>query len=145
MNKKIRFFQSIHFKIAIVFILLLVVTLELIGAYFVKTLEQQNIEQFKTSVNVDSYIQDKLAADLLRTDTEGVNDDIKSTSSGGEYCCLPADLQVVDAKGTIRGDSDINAQTNVGQKSANSSIKNTLYSGQQYEGYEYRDRTGSTY
>ena len=67
MNKKIRFFQSIHFKIAIVFILLLVVTLELIGAYFVKTLEQQNIEQFKTSVNVDSYIQDKLAADLLRT------------------------------------------------------------------------------
>ena len=81
MNKKIRFFQSIHFKIAIVFILLLVVTLEMIGAYFVKTLEQQNIEQFKTSVNVDSYIQDKLAADLLRTDTEGANDDIKSTLS----------------------------------------------------------------
>ena len=144
MNKKIRFFQSIHFKIAIVFILLLVVTLELIGAYFVKTLEQQNIEQFKTSVNVDSYIQDKLAADLLRTDTEGANDDIKSTLSQADIA-NSADLQVVDAKGTIRGDSDINAQTNVGQKSANSSIKNTLYSGQQYEGYEYRDRTGSTY
>ena len=80
MNKKIRFFQSIHFKIAIVFILLLVVTLEMIGAYFVKTLEQQNIEQFKTSVNVDSYIQDKLAADLLRTDTDNANDDIKSLS-----------------------------------------------------------------
>lgn len=144
MNKKIRFFQSIHFKIAIVFILLLVVTLELIGAYFVKTLEQQNIEQFKTSVNVDSYIQDKLAADLLRTDTDNANDDIKSTLSQADIA-NSADLQVIDAKGTIRGDSDINAQTNVGQKSANSNIKNTLYSGQQYEGYEYRERTGSTY
>ena len=144
MNKKIRFFQSIHFKIAIVFILLLVVTLEMIGAYFVKTLEQQNIEQFKTSVNVDSYIQDKLAADLLRTDTDNANDDIKSTLSQADIA-NSADLQVIDAKGTIRGDSDINAQTNVGQKSANSNIKNTLYSGQQYEGYEYRERTGSTY
>ena len=131
MNKKIRFFQSIHFKIAIVFILLLVVTLEMIGAYFVKTLEQQNIEHFKTSVNVDSYIQDKLAADLLRTDTDNANDDIKSTLSQADIA-NSADLQVIDAKGTIRGDSDINAQTYVGQKSATSNIKNTLYSGQQY-------------
>ena len=97
MNKKIRFFQSIHFKIAIVFILLLVVTLEMIGAYFVKTLEQQNIEQFKTSVNVDSYIQDKLAADLLRTDTDNANDDIKSTLSQADIA-NSADLQVIDAK-----------------------------------------------
>lgn len=81
---------------------------------------------------------------MLRTDTDNANDDIKSTLREADIAKL-ADLQVIDAKGTIGGDSDINAQTNVGQKRAKQNIKNTLYSGQQYEGYEYRERTGSTY
>lgn len=89
MNKKIRFFQSIHFKIALVFILLLLVTVEIIGAYFVKSLEQQNIDTFKTSVTVDPYIQEKLASDLVRTDTTTANSDIKGTISQADITNLP--------------------------------------------------------
>lgn len=144
MNKKIRFLLYILFKIAIVFILLLVVTLEMIGAYFVKTLEQTNIEQLQTSVNVDRVITDKLAADLLRTDTEHAHDDIKSTLRLADIA-HSADSTVIDDKGTIGGDSDINAQKYVGTKTEYTHIKNTLYSGTTYEGYEYRERTGSTY
>lgn len=144
MNKKIRFFQSIHFKIALVFILLLLVTVELIGAYFVRSLEQQNVETFKTSLNVDTYIQNKLETDLMRTDTSAANSDIKTTISQAEIA-NSAELQVVDAKGTIRANSNINDQSDVGQKSASGNVKSVLYNGQIFEGFQYGNATGSTY
>jgi two-component system sensor histidine kinase VicK len=144
MNKKIRFFQSIHFKIALVFILLLLVTVELIGAYFVRSLEQQNVETFKTSLNVDTYIQNKLETDLMRTDTNTANSDIKTTISQAEIA-NSAELQVVDAKGTIRANSNINDQSDVGQKSASGNVKSVLYNGQIFEGFQYGNATGSTY
>ncbi len=34
-NKKLHFFQSIHFKIALVFALLLLITFQIVGAVFV--------------------------------------------------------------------------------------------------------------
>ena len=34
MNKKVRFFHSIHFKIALVFALLLLITFQIVGAIF---------------------------------------------------------------------------------------------------------------
>ena len=144
MNKKIHFFQSIHFKIALVFILLLLVTVELIGAYFVRSLEQQNVETFKTSLNVDTYIQSKLESDLMRTDTTKANSDIKTTISQAEIA-NSAELQVVDAKGTIRANSDINDQSDVGQKAASGNVKSVLYNGQIFEGFQYGDDVGSTY
>lgn len=144
MNKKIRFFQSIHFKIALVFILLLLVTVELIGAYFVRSLEQQNVETFKTSLNVDTYIQNKLETDLMRTDTNTANSDIKTTISQAEIA-NSAELQVVDAKGTIRANSNINDQSDVGQKSASGNVKSVIYNGQIFEGFQYGSATGSTY
>ncbi|WP_125579335.1 MULTISPECIES: cell wall metabolism sensor histidine kinase WalK [Lacticaseibacillus] len=144
MNKKIKFFQSINFKIALVFILLLLVTVEIIGAYFVKSLEQQNIDTFKTSINLDPYLQDKLATDLMRTDTDDANGSMKSTISQADIANT-ATIVVVDAKGTVRANSNVNAQGDVGTKSANNNIKNVLYNGQIFEGYEYASNTGSMY
>ncbi|WP_203628399.1 cell wall metabolism sensor histidine kinase WalK [Lacticaseibacillus mingshuiensis] len=144
MNKKIRFFQSIHFKIALVFILLLLVTVEIIGAYFVRSLESQNIETFKTAVNIDPYIQDKLATDLLRKDTGDANKDMKTTISQAEIA-NSAEIQVVDAKGTVRANSNINAQSAIGQKSAASNVKSVLYNGQIFEGFEYENGSGASY
>lgn len=144
MNKKIKFSQSINFKIALVFILLLLVTVEIIGAYFVKSLEQQNIDTFKTSINLDPYLQDKLATDLMRTDTDDANGSMKSTISQADIANT-ATIVVVDAKGTVRANSNVNAQGDVGTKSANNNIKNVLYNGQIFEGYEYASNTGSMY
>jgi two-component system sensor histidine kinase VicK len=120
------------------------VTVELIGAYFVRSLEQQNVETFKTSLNVDTYIQNKLETDLMRTDTSAANSDIKTTISQAEIA-NSAELQVVDAKGTIRANSNINDQSDVGQKSASGNVKSVLYNGQIFEGFQYGSATGSTY
>lgn len=143
MNKKIKFFQSIHFKIALVFILLLMVTVEIIGAYFVKQLEQQNIDSFKSRITIENYIQDQLATDLQDGNTTAANSNIRDLLNESSIANT-ADIQVVDAKGSIRGDSNVNSQNNIGQKSSNSRVKNAIYTGQTYEGFIYDGDNGSS-
>lgn len=144
MNKKIKFFQSINFKIAIVFVLLVLITVELIGAYFVKQLEQQNIDSFKSRITIENYIQDQLAVDLAKKDTSAANTEIRNLLSESNIA-NSADIQVVDVKGIVRGDSNVNAQDQIGQKSAVTAVKNALYTGQTYEGFTYDGNGGSNY
>ncbi|WLR41861.1 cell wall metabolism sensor histidine kinase WalK [Bacillus carboniphilus] len=54
-TKKVSFFRSIHFKLTIIYALLTLVTLQIIGVYFVNELEESLIDNFKESV--DSSIQ----------------------------------------------------------------------------------------
>ena len=61
MNSKLKFYQSIHFKIALVFALMLMLTLEIVGAVFVRQLERQNISNFKQQIELPSYIDNSLA------------------------------------------------------------------------------------
>lgn len=144
MNKKLRWFQSLHFKIALVFILLLLVTVEIIGAYFVKTLEQQNVESFKQSLNIDPYLQDKLASDLLIQSSKDADSAIKATISQADVANAST-VEVIDAKGTIRSNSNVNEQNLIGQKSPAENVKAALYNGQIYESYQYEASTGSRY
>lgn len=41
MEKKVRFYRSVNFKIAFSFILILLISIEIIGAYFIRGLENQ--------------------------------------------------------------------------------------------------------
>nr|MWN20591.1 hypothetical protein [Leuconostoc lactis] len=41
MNSTISFFKSIRFRITLVFVLLMIIALELLGAFFVRQIEQQ--------------------------------------------------------------------------------------------------------
>ncbi|MCA0972288.1 cell wall metabolism sensor histidine kinase WalK [Halobacillus litoralis] len=49
--KKVGFFQSVRLKLIVVYILLLLLGIQVIGAYFVDKLEEQLTEQFTSSVN----------------------------------------------------------------------------------------------
>lgn len=48
--QKVGFFQSVHFKIAIVYVLLLLVAMQLIGVYFVDRIEDQFVQTFNESL-----------------------------------------------------------------------------------------------
>lgn len=142
MNKKIRFFQSINFKIAIVFILLLMITLEIIGAYFVKQLEEQNIETFKQQVQTPVYVNNQLSNQLLKSDTATANKAIANILSDLNNS---ADIRVVDSKGTVRGTSDLNDQRIIGQKTTDNNIKNVLYNNRSYETLSYDEKSHDSY
>ncbi|MGL5688008.1 MAG: cell wall metabolism sensor histidine kinase WalK, partial [Weissella cibaria] len=102
-----RFFSSIHFKIALVFTLTLLVTLELVGAFFVKRLEQQNLASFRTQIALPAYVNDSLTQQLTSSDQTKVNADIHTILTSVNNASI-SEITVVDSSGIVRGTSDIN-------------------------------------
>ena len=52
MKKKVHFFQSVNFKIALSFILLLLIAIQIIGGYFIRKLEATTISDFKKNMEM---------------------------------------------------------------------------------------------
>ncbi|MGV0168422.1 cell wall metabolism sensor histidine kinase WalK [Furfurilactobacillus sp. WILCCON 0119] len=142
MNKKIRFFQSINFKIALVFALMLLITLEIVGAFFVRQLEQQNLSSFKQQIQLPTYIENSLSDQLVRNNTSSANSRIKSILSDVNNSNI-TEIRVIDSKGTVRGTSNVNDQTVVGQKTTDNNVKNAIYNNRSYQRdvYDTRDNT----
>ncbi|AOR74366.1 Histidine kinase [Limosilactobacillus fermentum] len=120
-----KFYQSIHFKIALVFALMLMLTLEVVGAVFVRQLEHQELANFKQQIELPSYIDNSLATQLTSTDTKTANKEIKTILARVNNTSI-TEIRVVDAKGIIRGTSSSGNQGIVGQKTTDTVIKNTL-------------------
>lgn len=139
MNKKLHFFQSIHFKIALVFALLFLITFQIIGAYFVQQLKRDNLKTFKQQVELSSYVDNSLIDNLAKGDTKSANANIRDILEDINNSNV-TQVQVVDTKGTIRGDSDVNSQAWVGQKTTDEDIKQVLYNGRTYSKLTY-DKT----
>ena len=130
-NKKLRFFQSIHFKIALVFALLLLITFQIVGAVFVQRLKSDNIKTFKQRVELSTYVDNSLIASLNSSDTKSANQKISKVLEDVNNESI-SEIQVVDVKGTIRGDSDVNNRSLVGQKTTDSEIKQVIYNSRSF-------------
>ncbi|APT18461.1 histidine kinase [Amylolactobacillus amylotrophicus DSM 20534] len=130
MNNKLKLFQSINFKVAMVFILLLLATIEIIGAYFTRQLEQNSIDSFETSVQVPSIITSQISAQIEQKDKKSANQSISSILNDYDNSQI-SDIEVVDNDGVIRAVSNINYTDRVGQKTASADIKSSSYTGRE--------------
>ncbi|WP_134645079.1 cell wall metabolism sensor histidine kinase WalK [Weissella cibaria] len=138
-----RFFSSIHFKIALVFTLTLLVTLELVGAFFVKRLEQQNLASFRNQIALPAYVNDSLTQQLTSSDQTKVNADIHTILTSVNNASI-SEITVVDSSGIVRGTSDINNQDEVGQKTTDANVKAALAGGK-YTKNPVEQRSGTRY
>ncbi|CUS25329.1 Two-component sensor histidine kinase YycG [Paucilactobacillus oligofermentans DSM 15707 = LMG 22743] len=144
MNSKIKFFQSIHFKIALVFALVLLITIEIIGAVFVRQLERQNLNTFKQQIELPAYIENSISEQLSNTNRKSANKKIKAILSDVNNVNI-TEIRVVDSKGIIRGTSSVNNQSIVGQKTTNEDIKKTISNNRSYDQNVYDDKTNARY
>ncbi|MTD41681.1 cell wall metabolism sensor histidine kinase WalK [Erwinia sp. CPCC 100877] len=118
MKKKVHFFQSVNFKIALSFILLLLITIQIIGGYFIREMENTTIIDYKNTV--DSQV--KQLANTLSTklsakdrDSTEIDADLKKTLM--DYSTEETiEARVVDDKGIVRATSDLNKQGAVSKK-----------------------------
>ncbi|TPR40083.1 cell wall metabolism sensor histidine kinase WalK [Apilactobacillus micheneri] len=133
MNNKIKYFQSIHFKIALVLALILLVTLEIVGAVFVSQLETKNVDSYKKQVQLPTYVNTTLINELSKTNISKANVGISSLLSDVDNK-NSTEVEVVDAKNTVRGTNESGNQSQVGQKNLKTNIKNTLINHQSYSG-----------
>lgn len=143
-NNKVKFFKSINFKIALTFALMLLVTLEIVGVFFVKHLEQQNINSFKQQVQLPAYVDNSLSEQLNRSNTKKANKEIKSILTNVNNPDI-TEIRVVDNNGIIRGTSDSANNNLVGQKTTNLNIKNAIYNGRTYKHNENNLKSNDRY
>ena len=125
MNSKLKFYQSIRFKIALVFALMLMLTLECVGAVFVRQLEHQNLNTFKQSIELPSYVDNSLSEQLARANSRKANQQIRQILSEVNNNNI-SEIRVIDNKGVIRGTSDSDNRDVIGQKTTDQVIKATL-------------------
>ena len=125
MNSKLKFYQSIRVKIALVFALMLMLTLECVGAVFVRQLEHQNLNTFKQTIELPSYVDNALSEQLTRTNTKNANQQIRQILSEVNNSNI-SEIRVVDSKGVIRGTSASDSRSVIGQKTTDSMVKAAL-------------------
>ncbi|KRL78799.1 cell wall metabolism sensor histidine kinase WalK [Secundilactobacillus paracollinoides] len=128
MKRKLRWYQSIQFKIAFVFAMMLIITLEIVGAVFVQQLESQNLRTFKNQISLQRYVSTNLTNELSRTSTTSANKQIRILLSDANIpSTANTEIRVIDNKGTIRGTNEANNQTIVGQKTTDNAVKKVIY------------------
>lgn len=125
MNSKLKFYQSIQFKFALVFVLMLMLTLETVGAVFVRQLERQNVNQFKQTIELPTHVDNMLARQLTVKSTENGNRQIKRILAEVNNNNI-TEIRVVDSKGIVRGTSKPDNRDIIGQKSTDETVKDTL-------------------
>lgn len=144
MNSHIKFFHSIHFKIALVFALILLISLEVVGAVFVSQLEKKNVAQYERQVQLPTYVERSITTQLGRSDQKKANRKIhmllSDTSNNSSN-----QVQVIDTKGTIRGTNQIDNKSIVGQKTTDHDVKDALYHGKNVNKTTYNSQNATRY
>lgn len=144
MNKRTNFFRSINFKIALVFAMLLVVTLEVVGVIFVRQLETQNLSQFKSQVQLQPYVENEISAQLERSNMKKANDQIADIIGNINNQNI-TEIRVIDAKGVIRGTSNNADRSMVGQKTTDRNVKDVIYNTRSYQQISYNKTNNTRY
>ncbi|MBM7708427.1 cell wall metabolism sensor histidine kinase WalK [Enterococcus lemanii] len=124
MKNKVRFFQSVNFKIALTFILILFIAIEIIGAYFIRGLERSMIENFKTNMNAQAEtLAGTISTYLGNQDLEvaDINTEIQRILDSSDSPDI-LEMRVVDSKGIIRATTDPTDRNAIGKKSIDSYI-----------------------
>ena len=126
MNKKIRLVHSIHFKIPMLFILLLLVSLQLIGAYFIRELETKMISNFDSQMSLNAGFLEKTRQPILMADdTEKLEESVHTILSDFTGANI-LETQVMDEQGYILGINDQTLQSLIGTKSTDRDVQQVI-------------------
>lgn len=123
-------FNSINTKLAVVFMLMLLATIEVIGAYFTRQLEQNNINNFQDSIQIQSVVSNQLASQLTHNN-QGTNNRLNHIVSDYNNNSVISEIMVVDNKNVIRAVSNLNDKNRVGQRVNNNNVKQVTSTGRQ--------------
>jgi two-component system sensor histidine kinase VicK len=125
-TKKIHFWQSVNFKIAIVFVMLLTISIEIIGNYFINNLERQTITKFQEKINSDLEKLSSTLGDEMNNSTQSKTKADESIQKqidnfGGREI---VEIRVVDDKEIIRGAYGNKGNLAIGHKNTSRYLKN---------------------
>ncbi|KAB2491492.1 cell wall metabolism sensor histidine kinase WalK [Priestia endophytica] len=130
--KKVRFFQSIHFKFVLIYILLILIATQIIGAYFVQKQEENNITNFRNSINervdVLAYSVEKEMAEKRSEGDPTLEEEIAKLLNDFKSEDI-SEISVVDKNHQVLAVSNYDAKSTVGKKSITDPVNKALSGG----------------
>lgn len=118
-------------------------TLECVGAVFVRQLEHQNLNTFKQTIELPSYVDNALSEQLMNDNTKEANKQIKQILS--EVNNNISEIRVIDSKGVIRGTSNFDNRNIIGQRTTDQAVKATLANNRSHNENIYDKNTKTRY
>ena len=129
--QKVSYFKSIHIKIVLIYVLLILIAMQIIGLYFVRELEKSLKENFQDSITDRvSLLEYSVREEMIKTRTE--EDQTKEQSLYSILTGLNSnsvdikEVRVIDARYQILATSDVNNQSIVGQRSMDDLVRKSI-------------------
>lgn len=129
--KKVSFFRSIHVKLVLIIVLLILISIQIIGVYFVQTLQNTLVDNFKASiqdkVNILSiYLEEQLVKERSTENGDPtLEEDVKRLLSDNNSSDIQ-EIRVIDKNSLIIGTSDPENQNLVGQRMVDTVVRRAL-------------------
>ncbi|WP_166245855.1 cell wall metabolism sensor histidine kinase WalK [Paenibacillus turpanensis] len=131
-GKHVRFLQTIQMKLIIIYVLLILIAMQLIGVYFIRTLEASFLNNFSYTLNqkgyllagyVRSYLEDAQGAGAEKEKKiyDDLNIVVRNLLEIGE-----AEVQVMDSSGKVVGASVADPESIIGQKNTQTEVTRAL-------------------
>lgn len=127
--QKVSFFQSIHVKLVLIYVLLIIMAIQIIGLYFSKELEENLTENFKESIEQRL----DLAHYSIREEMLKERDESMPTLEGSLAAILREfsttdvnEILIIDDRDRVLATSDANNQILVGQKWSSDLVKRAV-------------------
>lgn len=128
--KESRFFQSIQIRLIIIYVLLILIAMQLIGVYFVKTLENTFQNTFSQSLNNQVDLLTKFVEPYLELNQEGKSEGKIQEELDGVVKNLntisKAEIQIIDSNGIMMSTTSIKNRPLVGQKTMQTEVSRAL-------------------
>ena len=123
MEKRIRFYRSVNFKIAFSFILILLISIEIIGAYFIRGLEKSTIDSFTKDMNQRVSLLSTTLGATMSEDAGNEADQLQRILENNGTADNITEMWVVDDKGIVIATNDVGQKDSIiGKKNEYSDI-----------------------
>lgn len=92
---------------------------------FVRQLEHQNLNTFKQTIELPSYVDNSLSEQLVNTNHKKANQNIRKILAEVNNNNI-SEIRVIDSQGVVRGTSNFDNRNMIGQKTTEQMVKATL-------------------
>ncbi|NJP37949.1 cell wall metabolism sensor histidine kinase WalK [Alkalicoccus luteus] len=135
--KKIRFYKSIHVKIVVIYMLLILIAMQVIGVYFTQQLEGQLESNFRDTLNERAgllayNVEQELTAEEEEED-QSLEARISALLRSDVFNMETADVEVIDQNSIVVASTNP-AQSVTGQRAQELSVKQALLGIEDTEG-----------
>jgi len=148
--KEIRFFQTIQVRLILIYLLLILIAVQVIGVYFVRTLESSFISNFSDSMNKQVDLLTKFVEPYLVAIQEGQNEEANQMLSDLDSVVKNlntisrAEIQIIDGSGKVVSTTSLKNQAIIGSRNTKTEVSRALQ-GIRYDSSTVVDQSGARY